>query len=116
MFFNITILFASIGLILATVSFISGLQAIKAKGSFDTRIHRLNGYLTIIIYILLAGMSLGKTNEISSLHIVGWSTGLSIILTKIWIVRKGKTYKYASWMGMLLIITWLIVVYTHIPV
>ncbi|MBI5874654.1 MAG: hypothetical protein HZB81_02220 [Deltaproteobacteria bacterium] len=114
--FEVTTILASLGLILATVSFISGLQAVKNKGSVDSRIHRLNGRLTLVIYLLLAGISLGeKGGAIKLWPVTAWGAGLLIILTKIWIVRSGKTYKYASWLGIMLIIIWLVIVYTHIP-
>lgn len=114
--FELTAILASLGLILATVSFISGLQAVKNKGSVDSRIHRLNGYVTLVIYLLLAGLSLGEGGGIRLWPVVAWGAGLLIIFTKIWIVRSGRTYKYASWLGIMLIIIWLIIVYTHMPV
>lgn len=114
--FETTVILASLGLILATVSFISGLQAVKGKGSLDSRIHRLNGYLTFIIYLLLAGLSLVKKDGIGLWQVIAWGMGLLIIFTKIWIVRSGRTYKYASWLGIMLIIVWLIILYTHMPV
>lgn len=113
--FEITILLASIGLILATVSFISGLQAVKIKGSIDARIHRLNGYLMFLAYLMLAGLSFVK-GGINLSSIAAWGAGLAIILTKIWVVRTGRAYKFGSWLGMMLMITWLIIVYTYIPI
>ncbi len=113
--FEITILLASLGLILATVSFISGFQALRIRRSVDTRIHRLNGYLMFFAYLFLAGLSFVK-GGINLSSIASWGTGLTIILTKIWIVRRGKAYKFGSWLGIMLIITWLIIVYTYIPI
>lgn len=113
--FEVTTILASLGLILATVSFISGLQAVKNKGSLDSRIHKLNGYLTLLIYFTLAGLSLGEKGGIRLWPVTAWGAGLLIILTKIWIVRSGRTYKYASWLGIMLIIIWLVIVYTHMP-
>ncbi|MBI3399685.1 MAG: hypothetical protein HY026_10735 [Deltaproteobacteria bacterium] len=113
--FGLTTLLASLGLILATVSFISGLQAVKNQaGSIDARIHKLNGYLTILIYLLLAVLSLAEKGGVKLWSIAAWGSGLAIIFTKIWIVRSGKAYKYASWFGIMLIIIWLIIIYTHI--
>lgn len=113
--FGITIVVASLGLILATVSFISGFQALKIKGSVDTRIHRLNGYLMFLAYLFLAVSSFIK-GGISLSSIASWGAGLLIILTKIWVVRRGKAYKFGSWLGIMLIITWLIIVYAYIPI
>src|SRR3972149_7698732 len=112
--FEITTLLASLGLILATTSFISGLQAIKSSGSTEGKIHKLNGYVTFLIYISLAGLSLGKKDRIGVWPVVAWASGLLIIFVKIWVVRSGKAYKYASWVGITLIIMWLIIIYTHI--
>ena len=112
--FEITTLLASLGLILATTSFISGLQVIKSKGSVDARIHKLNGYLTILIYLTLAVLSLGAKEMIKLWSVAAWGAGLLIIFTKIWVVRSGRAYKYASWLGIMLIIVWLIIIYTDI--
>jgi hypothetical protein len=112
--FEITTILASLGLILATVSFISGLQAVKNKGSADSKIHKLNGYLAFVIYILLAGSSITGKEGISLWPVAAWASGLLIILIKIWVVRSGRAYKYASWIGIMLIIVWLVVIYTHI--
>ena len=112
--FEITTILASLGLILATTSFISGLQAMKNKGSADAKIHKLNGYVTILIYLSLAGLSLGKKGEIGLWPVAAWASGLLIICIKIWVVRRGQAYKYASWIGIMLLIVWLIIMYTHI--
>jgi len=114
--FGTTTLLASLGFILATVSFISGLQAVKSKGSADARVHKLNGYLTILIYLTLAGISLAAKEAIGLWPVAAWGAGLLIIFTKIWIVRSGRAYKYASWLGIMLIIVWLIIIYTHIQI
>lgn len=112
--FEITIILASLGLILATVSFISGLQTLKNKGSADTKMHRFNGYLTLIIYLSLAILSMSGKDGIKIGSVAAWGGGLAIIGMKIWIVRSGRAYKYASWMGIILIIMWLIIIYTNI--
>ncbi|HBR18369.1 MAG: hypothetical protein A3G39_00915 [Deltaproteobacteria bacterium RIFCSPLOWO2_12_FULL_43_16] len=112
--FEIATILASLGLILATVSFISGLQALKSKGSADTKIHRFNGYLTLIIYLSLAILSMSGKDGIKIGSVSAWCGGLAIIAMKIWIVRSGRAYKYASWMGIILIIMWLIIIYTNI--
>ncbi|MBI5327328.1 MAG: hypothetical protein HZB80_03405 [Deltaproteobacteria bacterium] len=112
--FEITTILASLGLILATVSFISGLQAVKNKGSADSKIHKLNGYLSFVIYILLAGSSIGGKEVVRLWPVAAWASGLVIICIKIWVVRSGRAYKYASWVGIMLIILWLVIIYTHI--
>lgn len=109
-----TTILASAGFILATVSFISGLQAIRYKDSIDARIHKFNGYLSLLIYILLAVISVSEPRGVRWGSVAAWGTGLFIIFTKIWVVRSGRAYKYASWLGIGLIIIWLIIFYTHI--
>lgn len=113
MFEPITIL-ASFGLILATAGFISGLQALRNRNSIDTRIHKFNGYLSALIYLLLSVISLSKPGGATLKAAIAWGAGLLIIFTKIWVVKSGRAYKYASWLGILLIIVWLIIIYTHI--
>ncbi|MBI5642277.1 MAG: hypothetical protein HY954_02255 [Deltaproteobacteria bacterium] len=115
-FSNISIIFASAGLVLATSSFISGLQLVKAANISERKIHRFNGFTTLCLFVILAVMSFIRTG-IGFWSLIGWISGLCVFLLKIWIVRKRRrAFKYVSWLGATLILIWLFLVYIHIPV
>ena len=113
----IKIALASLGLILATSSFISGLQLVRGTSSgIEGKIHRFNGYVSLSIYIVLTLLSFARSG-FNPLTLLAWLSGLGLILLKIRTVRKkGRFVKYASWIGVSLVIMWLYVVYIHIPV
>ncbi len=115
-FSNISIVLASIGLIIATSSFISGLQLVKAASRIEGRIHKYNGIATITIYAVLFILSI-VNHGFRFWSIIGWLSGLSIVLLKLKIVRgkKKRARKYISWMGACLVLIWLYIVYIHIP-
>ncbi|HBG45668.1 MAG TPA: hypothetical protein DDW94_01600 [Deltaproteobacteria bacterium] len=115
-FTNLSTLLASIGMILATTSFISGLQMVKGKGPVEKKIHRGNGIITFGIFAVLAVMSF-VSYGFSLLSLGGWAAGFFIILSKVLIVRSKsrRANKYVSWLGASLICMWLYIVYIHIP-
>ncbi|HEY4705890.1 MAG TPA: hypothetical protein VII64_00430 [Thermodesulfobacteriota bacterium] len=115
-FTNFSTLLASIGMILATTSFISGLQMVKAKGPIERKIHRGNGFISWTIFLVLAVLSFAKYG-FSLWGLVGWTAGLFVIIIKLLIVhsRNRRAVKYVSWLGATLICMWLYVVYIHIP-
>lgn len=107
---------ASIGLILATSSFISGLQLVKSKSRIERKIHRFNGVVSITIFCTLMVWYFIR-NGFSLWPVTMWLSGFSLICIKVWIVRtRGKSFKYVSWVGAALILIWLYLVYAHIPV
>ncbi|MBI5971138.1 MAG: hypothetical protein HY884_08305 [Deltaproteobacteria bacterium] len=109
-------LIASVGLILATSSFISGLQIVKGtRTSVEGKIHRINGVIVITLYVILAARA-SVINGITW-NILWWVLGMCVILLKLKIVRtKGRAFKYVSWLGGTLILIWLYLVYIHLPV
>ncbi|MBI5238027.1 MAG: hypothetical protein HY887_06355 [Deltaproteobacteria bacterium] len=118
-FTNIPAILASIGLILATSSLISGLQLARgAKRTVDSRIHRFNGYINISIFVILAVLSFRETG-LNIWTAVGWPGGLFLILLKLMTVKvsrkKRRAFKYVSSLGGMLILMWLYLLYTHLP-
>lgn len=116
---NIPTILASIGMILATSSFISGLQLVKGTvATFEGKIHRFNGYASVIIYTTLFIMGL-KGSGLSLIPIAGWVAGALLIVFKLWVVRlarrKRRAFKYISWLGATLTLMWLYIVYVHLP-
>ncbi len=105
------VVLAGIGLILVTASFISGLQLIKGVRSIERKIHRFNGYCVLTIYILLAILSFVKSG-IRPGALIGWPAGLALIFFKLWIVKtRRRAIKYVPWLGVMLILMWLYVLY-----
>lgn len=117
-FRNIPIILASIGLVMAVSSFISGLQLVRMKILIEGKIHRFNGYASIVLYLVLAALSFTETG-LRFMSVVGWSMGFLLILSKLWIVRtsrkKRRAFKYISWFGGSLMLLWLYLVYIHMP-
>lgn len=116
-FTNVSIILASIGIVLAVTSFISGLQLIRAtSASIEGTIHRANGYLTIILFIVLTLIAI-SSSMINIAALLLPLTGLAVFLVKLWIVRRHKRFlKYVSWMGGTLITIWLLLFYVNVPV
>lgn len=116
-FTNLSITIASIGIVLAATSFISGLQLVRAtSASIEAMIHRANGYLTILLFILLALIAL-RSRMINTAALFLPLAGLSLFLMKLWVIRRHKRFlKYVSWMGGSLILIWFIIFYVNIPV
>lgn len=108
---------ASIGLVMATVSFMSGLQVVKRDkvfGAMMTSMHRMNGYIASFIYVILATISLSGPGGVRVWSLIGWAVGLGLIIIKIIVVRNERYYKYGSRLGLLLFVTWLIIIYKFI--
>ncbi|MBF8250973.1 MAG: hypothetical protein HW382_601 [Deltaproteobacteria bacterium] len=121
-FSSASIMLASIGIVLAVTSFISGLQLVRAtRASIEGMIHRANGYLTVILFIVILFIVLTliaiSSSMINIAALLLPLTGLAVFLVKLWIVRRHKRFlKYVSWMGGTLITIWLLVFYINIPV
>ncbi|MBI5561720.1 MAG: hypothetical protein HY894_02530 [Deltaproteobacteria bacterium] len=114
---SVPTLIASVGLILATASFISGLQLVKTTAiAVEGKIHRANGIVAICLYIALFIISIFQNGL--SWSIPAWLLGLGVILLKISIVRKRRrrTFKYVNWLGGTIFLIWLYVVWVHLPV
>lgn len=111
--FAITIL-SSIGFIAAIVTFIGGFRMVrKSEHPGEPQMHRMNGYITISAYVMLAVLAI-------SLHlnvwlILAWIFGLGVHLFKLFLVRKRLAVRYGGYMGGVLLITWLVVIFTHLP-
>lgn len=115
-FTNISTVIASLGLVLATSSFISGLQLVRGASFIERKIHRFNGFSSIILFVILAAMYFVNSG-VRFWPFVAWLAAFFIILIKLYIVRKRiKAFKYVSWIGGTLILIWLFLVYIHIPV
>ena len=107
---------ASIGLVMATMSFMTGLQTIKrdrADAMMMVKMHKLDGYVTCQIYIAVALLSLSNSG-FRLWPMIGWVAGLALIIVKIIVVRNRKYCKYASRIGIMLFLSWLFIIYQHI--
>ncbi len=107
---------ASIGLIMATMSFITGLQTVKRdRGAavMMVKMHKLDGYVTCQIYIAVALLSLSSSG-FKLWPVIGWIAGLVLIIVKIAVVRNMKFRKYSSRLGIMMFLSWLFIIYRHI--
>ena len=106
---------ASVGLIMATMSFITGLQTVKRdRGAavMMVKMHKLDGYVTCQIYIAVALLSLSNSG-FKLWPVIGWVAGLALIIVKIIAVRNIKYIKYASRLGIMMFLSWLFIIYRH---
>ncbi|MFQ5480480.1 MAG: hypothetical protein ACE5DW_04315 [Thermodesulfobacteriota bacterium] len=110
------LIIGSIGVILATSSFISGMQLVRTrKRSFEGRIHRLNGYISIALFILLFLISF-IGSRFNMIVLLLWLSGFVIILMKLKIVKTRRwAFKYVCWFGVAIISMWIYIIYTHMP-
>ena len=114
--FDFNTIVASVGMVMATMSFMTGLQTIKRDREYAVmmvRLHRFDGYLTCIIYFAVAGLSLSY-GGLRLWPVLGWTAGLILIIVKILAVRNKKYSKYESRLGMILFLSWLFIIYRHI--
>ncbi len=110
---------ASIGLVLATSSLISGMQIVRGTyANIEGKIHRFNGIASIIIYCILAALSFINYG-VSVLQIIGWLSGFFLIFLKLSVVmisrKKRRAFKYVSWLGSALILMWLYIIFINLP-
>lgn len=106
---------ASIGFMISVMAFIAGFRMVKSRrGSRAERmIHRVNGILTITLYIVIAILSMAKGT--SGLYIFGWAVGMLVHIFKLYIIKKGLAARYGGYVGAMLLIVWLVVIFTHLP-
>jgi hypothetical protein len=110
----ITIL-ASIGFTLAVITFIAGFRMVKKpEHQIEVTMHKINGYVTIAVYVVLAVLSLDYYGP-RALSLLAWGAGLSVHLLKVLLARKGLAVRYGGYFGALLLITWLTVIFKHLP-
>jgi len=116
-FTNVSIILASVGIVLAATSFISGLQLVRSRSqSIEAIIHRANGYITVALFALLALIAIPGI-MINTAALLLPIAGLGIFLIKFWIVRRNKRFlKYVSWMGGTLVVIWFLIFYVNIPI
>ena len=114
--FDFNTIVASVGMVMATMSFMTGLQTVKRdreSAVMMVKMHKLDGYVTCQIYIAVALLSL-STSGFKLWPVIGWLAGLALIIVKIIAVRNKKYCKYGSRLGILLFLSWLFIIYQHI--
>jgi hypothetical protein len=105
---------ASIGFMLSVMAFIAGFRMVKRRGGRAERmVHRINGYLTITLYVIVAVLGIAKGT--SALFIFAWALGMLVHIFKYYIVKKGLAARYGGYVGAMLLVVWLVVIFTHLP-
>lgn len=111
---NIHSIVASIGFVLAVMTFVAGFRMVrKTDHEEEILLHRVNGYLALTTYIIIATIAIIKGTSL--LYTAAWFVGLAIHLLKVLLAKKGLAVRYGGYMGFMLIITWFIVIFTHLP-
>jgi hypothetical protein len=105
---------ASMGFTISIVTFIGGFRMIrKTDHEAEALMHKVNGYLTISLYVIVALVSINADSR--SFVLALWVTGLIIHLLKIPLARRGLAVRYGGYMGGILLMIWLAVIFTHLP-
>ncbi len=77
-------------------------------------LHKVNGYIAITCYLALFAISLSGEG-VTFRAAAAWTAGLAVHMFKILLSRKGLAVRYGGYMGVLLLMTWLVVIFTHLP-
>ncbi len=111
----ITTIFASVGFVFAVATFLAGfIRAIKGQEQRALRsLHRLNGFISMVLYIVVALLAIADLTNVY--YIFAWLVGLALYLSKMLLVKKGLAFRYGGYFGFWLLITWLIIIFTHLP-
>lgn len=105
---------ASLGFIFAVASFIGGFRMVRRTDHVEEAVmHRINGYITITLYLVLAVLFLKDRHSL--FYVSLWTLGLMVHLFKLFIARRGLGVRYGGYLGAMLIITWLVVIFGHLP-
>lgn len=108
MLLTITII-ASIGFILAVMSFITGLQILRGNTETSKKMHRLNGFLAFAVFFILAVLIFFGKEQATTLLFWALISGFILSYAKMRVVKNKRAYKYSSQIGFLLLVTWVIV-------
>jgi uncharacterized membrane protein len=108
-------LLASIGFVAAVTTFLAGfVRAIKKQEQQAvTTMHRVNGYITLTVYIIIAFLSIVNGTQVY--FFFAWVAGLLLYVSKILLVKKGLAVRYGGYFGFWLLMTWVIIIFTHLP-
>ena len=79
----------------------------------ETVMHKMNGYITVGIYVVLAVLFL--KDNFGIYYLLLWLLGLLVHIFKLLISRRGLGVRYGGYLGAMLIITWLVVIFSHLP-
>jgi hypothetical protein len=110
----IATIIASIGFTFAVTSFIAGFRMIRiADKRAEVMLHKVNGYITITTYIVIAIISL--TMSASYLYFLLWLFGFSIHLFKVFLARKKLAVRYGGYVGSMILMSWIIIIFNHLP-
>ncbi|MFQ5328762.1 MAG: hypothetical protein ACE5D4_02090 [Thermodesulfobacteriota bacterium] len=106
---------ASLGFLFAVITFIAGFRMVRRpEQQVEMLMHRVDGFITFILYILLAIVSLIAYGAAVT-YILLWLFGFALHLFKLYLVRKRLAIRYGGYMGAILITTWLIIIFSHLP-
>ena len=106
---------ASVGFVLAITTFIAGFRMIRlSEQKEENLMHRVNGYLTVCAFIAVASLSM-TVNGFSLSLLLLWGGGFGLHLGKLLLVRKKLAVRYGGYLGVLLMMTWMTIIFNHLP-
>ena len=106
---------ASAGFVLAVTTFIAGFRMIRlSEQKEENLMHRVNGYLTVTAFIVVAFLSI-LSNGATPTSLLLWGGGLGLHLCKLLLVKKKLAVRYGGYLGVLIMTTWVTVIFNHLP-
>ena len=111
---SVITIFSSIGFVCSVITFIGGFRmARRSEHPGESKMHRMNGYITITAYVVLAVLAI--STHLKVWLILAWFMGFLVHLFKVFLVRKGLAIRYGGYMGAILLMIWLVAIFTHLP-
>ncbi len=110
----ISTVIASIGFVFALTAFIAGIRMARIfDKKAEAAMHRVNGYIALFFVVLLALYSLKDNAGYGTILL--WGLCVALHLVKIYLLRKKLAFRYGGYVGTLIVISWMIVVFNHLP-
>ena len=106
---------ASAGFVLAVTTFIAGVRMIRLREQHEENlIHRVNGRLTMAVYPAVAIVAL-VSNGASLPAVLLWGGGFALHLLKLLLVKKKLAVRYGGYLGIMIMLTWVAIIFNHLP-
>jgi len=98
---------------MAVITFVAGFKLSRRKYRSEGFMHRMDGFIVIAFYLIIAALSISEGTTL--IYVFAWIIGFCVHLLKIFVVQKKLGPRYGGYVGTLLLIVWLILIFTHLP-
>lgn len=98
---------------MAVITFVAGFKLARRKYRSEGTMHRMDGFIVIAFYLVIAALCIADGTSV--MYLLAWILGFLIHLLKIFVVQKKLGPRYGGYVGTLLMIVWLTLIFTHLP-